>query len=336
MGMNFSNTKLGSKARITAIGTYTPSKKLTNFDLEKMVDTSDEWIVQRTGIRERRIADENEFTSDLCVAAVKDMVQHHDVNLDDVDYLIVATTTPDTPLPSVAGQLQAKLNLPSSLGAIDISAACAGFVQGLHLANALITSGLHRKVLVIGADTLSKVTDYTDRTTCILFGDGAGAVLVEYDEANPSFLYSSTSTEGKAAIHLYYSGIANKLLDKEIITNGKIVQNGREIFKMAVNTLVNELPKLMEKAGMSLSDVNWFVPHSANIRIIEAACDRLHFPMERVLFSGEFYGNTSSATIPLALKMGMEQNKIKKGDILLLSGFGGGFVHSSTLIRWTV
>lgn len=334
--MNFSNTKIGSKARITAIGTYTPSKKLTNFDLEKLVDTSDEWIVQRTGIRERRIADENEFTSDLCVAAVKDMLRHHDVNLDDVDYLIVATTTPDTPLPSVASQLQAKLNLPSSLGAIDISAACAGFVQGLHLANALITSGLHRKVLVIGADTFSKVIDYTDRTTCILFGDGAGAVLVEYDETNPSFLCSSTTTEGKAAIHLYYSGIANKLLDKDIITKGKIVQNGREIFKMAVNTLVHEVPKLMEEAGMSLSDVHWFVPHSANIRIIEAACDRLRFPMERVLFSGEFYGNTSSATIPLALKMGMEQNKIQKGDILLLSGFGGGFVHSSTLIRWTV
>jgi 3-oxoacyl-[acyl-carrier-protein] synthase-3 len=264
------------------------------------------------------------------------MVKNFDVHLDDVDYIIVATTTPDAPLPSVASQLQDKLDLPSSVGSIDISAACAGFVQGLNLANGLISAGLNRKVLVIGAETLSKITDYTDRTTCILFGDGAGVALLEYDENNPSFICSSSTTEGKAGIHLYCSGLSTKINNKEIINKRKIIQNGREIFKMAVSTLVNEVPKLMDKAGISLSNINWFVPHSANIRIIEAACNRLHFPMDKVLFSGEYYGNTSSATIPLALKMGMEQNKIKKDDLILLSGFGGGFVHSSTLIRWTV
>lgn len=332
----FPNSQHYSKAKITAIGTYTPEKRLTNKDFEKIVETTDEWIVQRTGIRERRISESDQFTSDLCVCAVNDMVKNFQVDLQEVDFIIVATSTPDTPIPSVSSQLQNRLNLSTNIGAIDISAACAGFVQGLHLANALITSKMYKKVLVIGAETLSKVTDYSDRTTCILFGDGAGVVLVEYDERNPSFLSHSSSTEGKAGIHLYCSGLSHQLNGSELIKSQKIIQNGREIFKMAVSTLVNEIPKLMEQSEYQLSDVNWFVPHSANLRIIEAICQRLDFPVEKVLFSSEYFGNTSSATIPLALKIGMEQGKLKKDDLVLLSGFGGGFVHSSTLIRWSL
>lgn len=333
---NLQNSFVHSKAKITAIGTYTPEKKLTNKDFEKMVDTTDEWIVQRTGIRERRISDQDEFTSDLCVSAVKDMVENFQVNLQEIDFIIVATSTPDTPIPSVSSQLQDRLKLSTGIGAIDIVAACAGFVQGLNLANALVTSTMYKKVLVIGAEALSKITDYSDRASCILFGDGAGAALVEYDENDPSFLAHSSTTEGKAGIHLYCSGLSGQLSGNEIIKNQKIVQNGREIFKMAVSTLVTEIPKLMEQSRFTLSDVDWFVPHSANLRIIEAICQRLQFPMEKVLFSSEYFGNTSSATIPLALKMGMDQKKLKKGDLVLLSGFGGGFVHSSTLIRWSL
>lgn len=334
--MAFGKNPFPSKARISALGTYVPTKRLTNQDFEKMVDTSDEWIVQRTGIRERRIAADDQFASDLAVEAVKDLLQNHDVRLDEIEFIIVSTATPDAAFPSVASQVQMKLGFPSSVGAIDISAACAGFLYGLHLANSLVSSGLHRKVLVIAAETLSKITDYTDRTTCILFGDAAGAVLVEYDEENPSFIRSIFSTEGKAGIHLYCSGLSPKIQDTEIRMNRKLVQNGREIFKLVVNTLIQELPPLLEQEGMTFRDLQWFVPHSANIRIIEAACQRLDFPMDKVLFSAEYFGNTSSVTIPLALKMGLTENKIQTGDILLLSGFGAGFVHSSTLIRWNL
>ncbi|TCS95795.1 3-oxoacyl-[acyl-carrier-protein] synthase III [Hazenella coriacea] len=317
------------------MGTYVPDRILSNHDLEKMVDTSDEWIIQRTGIKERRIAADDQFTSDLAVLAVKNLIKNYSVSVEDVDFILVSTTTPDTPLPSVASQLQHRLGI-QSCGSLDISAACAGFVMGLNLANGLVTSGLHRKILVVGSETLSKVTDFKDRTTCILFGDGAGAALVERDDNHASFIHSVSTTEGRAGVHLYRSGLANTLEQTELAGAGNIIQNGREVFKLAVSTMVREIPKLLEQAGFSQADLDWFVPHSANIRIIEAACDRLKFPMEKVLFSAEYFGNTSSATIPLALQLGIEQGKIKTGDTLLLSGFGGGFVHSSTLIRWNI
>lgn len=200
----------------------------------------------------------------------------------------------------------------------------------------LISSGLHRKVLVVATETLSKIVDYTDRTTCILFGDAAGVVLVEYDEENPTFISSRFSTEGKAGVHLYCSNLSPQILENEIITNRKIIQNGREVFKIVVNTLVHEIPPLIEEAGLTMKDIQWYIPHSANIRIIEAACQRLNFPMDKVIFSAKYFGNTSSATIPLAFKMGIQENKLQHGDLLLLSGFGAGFVHNSTIIRWTL
>ncbi|MBA4494052.1 ketoacyl-ACP synthase III [Paenactinomyces guangxiensis] len=324
-----------SRARITAIGSYVPERTLTNDDLEKMVDTSDEWIVPRTGIRERRIAGSDVFTSDLCIEAVRNMISEYQASTDDIDMILVATSTSDFPFPSVACQIQEQFGIPSA-GTLDLSAACAGFVYGLNMADALVTSGLHRKVLVVGGETLSKVTDYTDRTTCILFGDAAGAALVERDENNPGFIHSCSGSDGRAGIHLYRTGLSGRMKGKVLSGDGNIVQNGREVFKIAVSTLTREVPRLLENAGISPDEVDWFIPHSANIRIIQAVCERIGFPMEKTLFSAEYYGNTSSATIPLALHQGVLEGKIKKGDTLLLYGFGGGFTHAGTLVRWTI
>jgi 3-oxoacyl-[acyl-carrier-protein] synthase-3 len=324
-----------AKARITAIGTYVPERRLTNFELEQMVDTSDEWIVQRTGIRERRIAGPSEYTSDLCVAAVKDLIERYGKSVSDVDFIIVATTTPDYPFPSVSSQIQARCGIEQA-GAIDISAACAGFTYGLHLASGLIASGLHKKVLVVGGETLSKVTDYHDRTTCILFGDGAGAVLVERDEEVSGFLAAHVGAKGEGGVHLYRSGLSKQMGEKELAGNGCIVQNGREVYRWAATTVPVGMRKVMEKSSLQLADVDWFIPHSANLRMVESICEKSGFPMERALYSMEYYGNTSSASIPLALDKGLKDGKVKTGDVLLMYGFGGGLVHAGLLLRWTI
>lgn len=322
-----------SRARITAIGTYVPERILTNRELEKMVDTNEEWIVQRTGIRERRIADADEFTSDLCIAAVENLMTRYNRNVDDVDMLIVCTSTPDYGFPSVASQVQARLEIKNT-GAIDVHATCAGFAYGLYLANALITAGLNRKVLVIGAETLSKVTDYTDRTTCILFGDGAGAVLVEEDPEHPCFLASHLGSAGAYGIHLYRTGLSRRMDNMDLQGHGCIVQNGRAVYKWVVSNVPDGMMALLEKSGMSLAEVDWFVPHSANLRMIESICEKVGFPIQRTLYSLEYYGNTSSATIPLALDMGLREEKIKSGDKILIYGFGGGMVHAGLLLDW--
>ncbi|GGH75372.1 3-oxoacyl-[acyl-carrier-protein] synthase-3 [Pullulanibacillus pueri] len=322
-----------SKARITAIGTYTPKKILTNADMEKIVETSDEWIVQRTGIKERRIAADDEFSSDLAIQAVNQLVANYNTSIQDVDLILVSTTTPDYPFPSVASQVQARLGIKNT-GAIDLNATCAGFAYALHLANGLVTSGANKKVLVIGAETLSKVTDYTDRTSCILFGDAAGAVLVEYDEENPSFIESVMGSDGDAGIHLYRTGLSQKMQDVDLIASEKMVQNGREVYKWVMKNVPNCIQELLNKAHMSMTDVDWFVPHSANMRIVEALCERLDFPVEKALTSLTYIGNTSSASIPLAIDFAVKEGRIKTGETLLLHGFGGGLVQSGVLLKW--
>jgi 3-oxoacyl-[acyl-carrier-protein] synthase III len=324
-----------SKARITAIGSYVPEKKLTNYDLKKLVETNDEWIVKRTGIKERRITDEEEFTSDISYKAVRNLMERYDKSVEDVDMIIVCTLTPDFKTPSVASLVQAKLGIKNS-GAIDLNAACAGFTYGLHIANGLITSGLNKKILVIGAETLSKVTDYKDRTTCILFGDGAGAVLVEFDEEQPSFLSSYLGSEGEGGRHLYCSNLSKRMFEEELANSDKIVQNGREVYKWAVTTVPKGMQSVMENASIPLNEVDWFVPHSANLRMIESICERSGFPIERTLYSLVDYGNTSSATIPLSLDKGVTEKKLRNGDKVLLYGFGGGLAHAGLLIKWTL
>ncbi|MEY8750610.1 ketoacyl-ACP synthase III [Alkalicoccobacillus gibsonii] len=324
-----------SKARITALGSYVPEKVLTNDDLEKMVDTSDEWIVQRTGIKERRISREDEYTSDLSYQAVQDLVSRSQKQIDDVDMIIVCTLTPDFKTPSVASLLQAKLGIQQA-GALDLNAACAGFTYGLHMANGLITAGLHKKILVVGAETLSKITDYEDRTTCILFGDGAGVALVEYDEKHPSFLAAHVGSEGEKGKHLYSSNLSNQLFGEEIQATSRIVQNGREVYKWAVTSVPKGLNSLLDKASMSLKEVNWFVPHSANLRMIESICERAGFPLEQTLYRLVNYGNTSSATIPLALNKAHVEGKLKAGDTIILYGFGGGLSFAGLVIEWGI
>jgi 3-oxoacyl-[acyl-carrier-protein] synthase-3 len=320
-------------ARITAIGTYVPKRKLTNFDLENMVDTSNEWIVQRTGIQERRISAKDEFTSDLCTAAVRDLMKRYNKTVEDVDMIIVATSTPDFTFPSAACIVQERLNISQSAGAIDLSAACAGFVYALHTAHSYIISGLHKKVLVIGAETISKITDYSDRSTCILFGDGAGAVLVEREHEFDAFLGFHLGSDGKGAHHVYRTGLANKVNGIELVDTQCVVQNGREVMRWVVRTIPDAIHKLLDKVQMDLDNVDWFIPHSANLRIIEPICEKLNFPIDKTLHSLVNFGNTSAATIPLALDLGIREGKVQNGDRVLLYGFGAGLVHAGQLIK---
>ncbi|GIP14796.1 3-oxoacyl-[acyl-carrier-protein] synthase 3 protein 2 [Paenibacillus montaniterrae] len=324
-----------SRAKISAIGSYVPDTIMTNEQFTKIVDTSDEWIVSRTGIKERRYAAEHEYTSDLGCKAVQDLVERYGKSIDDVDLIICCTFSPDAATPSSAAIIQAKLGLEHA-GAIDLNAACAGFTYGLHIANSLVTTGLHKKILVIGSETLSKLTDFTDRTTCILFGDGAGAVLVEYDEDNPSFHAYHMGTEGEKSKHLYCSGISSQLFNEPIADTRKIVQNGREVYRWAVTTVPEGVRTLLDKAGRSLEEIDWFVPHSANLRMIESMCERMSLSLDKTLYSLEYYGNTSSASIPLALDLAVRDGRVQKGDQLLLYGFGGGLTHAGLLITWQI
>jgi 3-oxoacyl-[acyl-carrier-protein] synthase-3 len=286
-------------------------------------------------MKERRIAAEHEFTSDLCIKAVQNLTERYNKSLDDVDMIIVATTTPDYPFPSVACKIQDHFGI-SSTGAFDLNATCAGFVYGLHLANGLISAGLHKKILVVAGETLSKVTDYSDRSTCILFGDGAGAVLVEYDESHPGFISSVLGSNGEGGIHVYRSGLSHTFKGTELASNGKMVQNGREVYKWAVQTVSAGVKQLLKQANMNVDDIDWFVPHSANLRMIDSICEKSGLPLERTLYSMEYFGNTSAATIPLALDLGIQKGSLKYGDTLLLYGFGGGLTHSGQIIKWGV
>ncbi len=324
---------MNSTARITAIGTYVPDKILRNEDLEKMVDTNNEWIVQRTGMKERRVSGEGEFASALACKAIENLMETYDKSLQDVDCIVVSTTTPDYVYPSVACQIQDYFHIPHT-GAFDLNATCAGFTYALHVANSFITSGLHQKVLVVATETLTKVTDYTDRSTCILFGDGAGAVLVEKDEVNPGFIATHMGTNGEGGIHVYRSNLATTMFDLPLKADGKIVQNGREVYKWVSRTLPPSIDILVQKAEINLNNIDWFVPHSANIRMIESVCERSGIPIQKTLTSSEFLGNTSSVTIPLALGLGIMEGKVKNGDIMMLYGFGSGLTHLGHIIRW--
>lgn len=322
-----------SRTSITAIGSYVPHQIYTNADLERMVETNDEWIVQRTGIRERRIAAPDEYTSHLCIRAVEDMVTRYHVNLDDVEMIIVATHTPDVAFPSVACLVQAHFGIPAA-GAYDLNATCAGFTYALHTANGLITSGLHRKILVIAGDTMSKITDYTDRSTCILFGDGAGAVLLERTEHAGAFLAHHLGSDGTGGKHVYRAGLSSELNGTPLAGNGKVVQNGREVYRFAVTTVPQGIQELLEKSGLRQDEIDWFIPHSANLRIIESICEKSGIPFEHALYSLVDYGNTSAASIPLALDLGLKEGKVQPGDTLLLYGFGGGLTHAGLLVKW--
>ena len=320
-------------ARLSAIGMAVPEKVITNAFFESLIETTDEWIVSRTGIKTRYHTGPNEFTSDLCVRAVEDLAtQFPEVSLHDVDMILVATTSPDQPMPSMACRVQHRLSF-SKAGALDIYAACAGFSYGVVMAKGLIAGQIHKKILVIGAETLSKVTDFTDRSSCMLFGDGAGAVLIEAaDTGNIGACITGASGEG--GTDLYISGFAESIDGQPISMNRCIVQNGRKVFKWAVNKATEQMPILAAANGMSISDIDWFVPHSANLRIIDAICKETGFPQEKTLESIVDYGNTSSASIPIALYNGIKSGKVKRGDRIMIFGFGGGLAYAGTVITW--
>ncbi len=321
-----------SNARFSALGVHLPPKKLTNFDLENMVDTSNEWILQRTGIKERRLAEKDIYTSDLAVKAAINLAEQG-ADLKDVDLVIVSTLTSDFLTPSTAARVQGRLGIKNA-GVIDVNAACAGFVYGLGIANALITVGQHNKVIIIAADVLSKITDYTDRNTCVLFGDAAAAALVERNDAGPGFLAAHYTSHGELGEKLYCPGLSMSMNGQTSSPKKVLFQDGKAVYTWAISTVPDGMNKLLEKAGMTVDELDWFIPHSANLRMIKSICKRLGIPMAKTLTSVEEYGNTSSVTIPLALDLAIKAGKIKKGDKLALYGFGGGLTQAGVIIEW--
>ncbi|MCZ0703926.1 3-oxoacyl-[acyl-carrier-protein] synthase-3 [Natronobacillus azotifigens] len=305
---------------IIGVGHYVPDKIVTNLDLEKIVDTNDEWIRTRTGIEERRIAEDHQDTSELAFHAAVHAIEDANISATEIDLILVATVTPDKPFPSVACQLQERLGATRA-AAMDISAACAGFMYGIITAKQFIDTGVYQNVLVIGAEKLSKITDWEDRNTCVLFGDGAGAAVVS--NVNDDY--------GILSFELGADGTGGNVLYQE---DERIRMNGREVFKFAVRQMPESSVSVVEKAGFQKEDVDYLIPHQANIRIMEAARTRLGIPVEKMASSVKRYGNTSAASIPLALSEDVQNGKIKKGDLVVLVGFGGGLTWGAIAMRW--
>ncbi|MEK4110723.1 3-oxoacyl-[acyl-carrier-protein] synthase-3 [Paenibacillus sp. DS2363] len=321
---------------VIGTGKYVPEKILTNSDLEKMVDTNDEWIVSRTGIKERHIAAPDQATSDLAYEAAIKALESAGMTGSDLDLIIVATITPDSSFPSTACILQDKLGAKGA-AAFDLSAACSGFVYGLASATSFIQSGMYNNALVIGADCLSRITDYTDRNTCVLFGDGAGAVVVGEVPEGRGFKAFDLGAEGAGGSLLQMEGGGSRLpATAETVENKKhyINMNGREVFKFAVRVMGTATIEVLRKAGMERTDVDLFVPHQANIRIIQSAMQRLELPEEKVVVNVDKYANTSAASIPLALVEAAEEGRMKAGDTVLMVGFGGGLTWGASVLVW--
>lgn len=309
---------------------------MSNSELENMVDTSDEWITERTGIKERRIAAENQAASDLAFEASRTALERAGLRADSIDLIVVATVTGDMPFPSTACFLQDKLEASNAV-AFDINAACSGFLYSLYIADGFIRSGLHKRVLVVGTEVLSRVTDWDDRTTCVLFGDGAGAVIVEPTDEDRGIRSIHVNSDGKMweLIHLPGGGSRNPVSSDSIEKRLHYIKmKGNETFKVAVRTLEDIAVKTLEENGLEPSRLSLLIPHQANLRIIQATAERLKLPMDKVFINLDKYGNTSAASIPIALDEAVMSARIKKGDYILLEAFGGGLTWASALIKW--
>ncbi|WP_310550043.1 beta-ketoacyl-ACP synthase III [Paenibacillus glufosinatiresistens] len=321
---------------IIGTGKYVPERILTNSDLEQMVETNDEWIVSRTGIRERHIAAPEEATSDLAYQAALKALETANMKAEELDLIIVATITPDTSFPSTACILQDKLGACRA-AAFDLSAACSGFVYSLATAVGMIQNGMYNNALVIGADTLSRITDYTDRNTCVLFGDGAGAVIIGEVPEGRGFRSFDLGAEGAGGSLLKLEGGGSRLPASSETVEGKkhfIYMNGREVFKFAVRVMGTATERVLAKAGLTKADIDLFVPHQANVRIIQSAMQRLELPEEKCVVNVDRYANTSAASIPLALVEAAEQGRMKEGDTVLMVGFGGGLTWGASVLIW--
>ncbi len=318
---------------ITAIGAYAPPKVVTNADYEQHLETSAEWIESRTGIRERRYAADDEFTSDMGVRAVQDLLGRYPQALEGVDMVICATATPDASFPATATLIAAQIGL-HGVGGFDLSAACSGFLYACAAAQGLVAAGINRRVLVIGAEVFTKIVDQTDRATAILFGDGAGAAVIEQVPQGYGFQGFVLGSDGAGAASLYAPCLAPKLPDGTVIDSRYTVMNGREVFKFAVRIIPESGQQVMDKSGLKVSDIDWFIPHQANIRIIESACERFRLPLERTIVNLDRYGNTSAATVPLALSEAVADGRIQDGQQLLMVAFGGGLSWAACTMKW--
>ncbi|EMR12925.1 3-oxoacyl-(acyl carrier protein) synthase III [Methylophaga lonarensis MPL] len=317
-------------SKIAGTGSYLPEKVLTNKDLENMVETSDDWITERTGIKKRHIAEAHQSTTDLAFHAAERAIEAAGLQSSDIDLIIVATTTPTRIFPSTASLVQEKLGINSGCPAFDLQAVCTGFVYALTVADKFIKSGSVRNALVIGAETLSRIVDWTDRNTCVLFGDGAGAVVL-----------SASDSAGILSTHIHCDGSYNQLLHVPTGPGSAVTSDaayidmqGNEVFKVAVKTLSSIVDETLESSGLEKHDIDWLIPHQANIRIISATAKKLSMSMERVVVTVHDHGNTSAASIPLALDTAVRDGRIQRGETLLFEAFGGGFTWGSALIKY--
>lgn len=317
-------------SRIAGTGSYLPERVVTNQELEATVDTTDEWIRTRTGIEQRHIAADDETTSDLAYHASLAAMDAAGVGPQEIDMIVVGTCTPDLVFPNVACLLQERLGIGGG-PAFSVEAACSGFMYAFSVADQFIRTGTVRRALVVGAETMSRIVDWTDRETCVLFGDGAGAVVIEASE-EPGTIYSNLGADGKYKNMLYAEmGISKKSTEPDA---SFIRMNGNDVFKMAVRTLESMVDQVVEENDIKQGDIDWFVPHQANLRIIKATAKRLKIPMERVVLTVAQHGNTSAASVPMALDTAVRDGRIKRGDLLLLEAFGGGFTWGASLIRY--
>jgi len=324
------------RASITGIGSYLPSKVLTNYDLEKMVDTSNDWIIQRTGIKERRVVENGVTTSDIATQASLRAMEDAGVSPKDLDMIITSTITPDHIFPSTSCYIQQKIGATRAC-AFDILAACAGFIYALSIGQSFINSGAMKTVLVVGAECLSKITDYTDRTTCVLFGDGAGAVIIQRNPIKHEILSSNLAADGSEADVLIMpgGGARNPASLESVQQRLHYIQfKGKEVFKLAINNITNLIIETAKENGLTLNDIDLIIPHQSNLRIIEATMEKLGLPMEKAFVNIDKYGNTSSASVPIAIDEARKEGRLRKGNIVMLVAFGGGLTWGSSVIRW--
>jgi 3-oxoacyl-[acyl-carrier-protein] synthase-3 len=322
-----------TRSVIVGCGSYLPARVLSNDDLAKIVDTSDSWIVGRTGIRRRHIASEGETTSDLAFEAAKRALKHADIGADDLDLVIVATTTPDETFPSTATRIQARLGMTRG-AAFDLQAVCTGFIYGLAVADSFIRAGQARTILVVGAETMSRILDWKDRGTCVLFGDGAGAAVLcagsgKGTSADRGILNTQIYSDGRLHDLLYTDGGVSTTG-----TAGHLRMQGREVFKHAVTNIANAIEQSTRAAGLTPHDIDWFVPHQANQRILDGTARKVGIAPERVISTIAEHGNTSAASVPLALTAAVQDGRIKRGDLVLMEAMGGGFTWGAALVRW--
>ena len=329
--------RLQVRAKISSVGAYVPPRLLTNADLEKMVTTNDQWIVERTGIRQRHIVEKGVATSDLAAEAAKCCLQKRGIEASELDAILVATVTPDMFFPATACLVQEKIGATGAWG-FDLSAACSGFLYALQMGAKLVESGAHKKVMVIGADVMSSILDYTDRSTCILFGDGAGAVLLEAcAEGEIGLVDFVHEIDGSGAQSLYMPGGGSLHPSTAETVAAKmhfVHQEGGAVFKVAVRKMAELSETVLTRNGLTADDVDLFIPHQANKRIIVATADRLGMPEDKIVINIGEYGNTTGGTIPLAMHTALEQGRLKKGMTVLLASFGGGYTVGATLLRW--